>query len=295
MNYDLKLIETFICLAELKSFTKVANRLKIVKSLVSSRITEIEEKSNLQLLLRTTREVNLTSDGEEFLRYCKAIYEQVEDLDNFLNDKRDIKGVLKIALPPYFSRCHIVPHLKEFLALHPLLKLDIKATEDPINIIKEGYDLQIRIQIAEEENLKTEKLMSNKKIICASPKYLKKHGHPKSPQDLLQHNCIIFGENNSWELRCKSTKRVTSLHKLQGNIRCNNGEIIKELVLSGAGITLKSACDIESEIRQKKLIVLLPEFEVMNKTSFYAVYQARRFKSAKVGAFINFFKAKFGG
>jgi DNA-binding transcriptional LysR family regulator len=294
MKYDLKTIETFIYVAQLKSFIRTAEVLKIAKSHVTSRINQLEKMTGMTLLARTTRDVNLTTEGQEFLEYCKDLMERVESLDDFLNNKKGIEGVLKIVLPAYFSRYHIVPYLGEFLALHPSLKLDIILTEDPINIIDKGYDLQVRIQIPEEENLKVAKLMTNHKIICASPDYIEKFGEPKTPEDLLKHNCIIFGENSVWDIRSKLTKKITHLHEINGNMRCSNGEIIKELVLAGYGITLKSSRDAKEEISEGKIVTLLPNYEILNKTSFYAVYPSKKFNSPKIKAFIEFFQNKLG-
>jgi len=295
MKYDLKIIETFVCVAHLKSFVRTAEFLKIAKSHVTNRINQLEKLTGMTLLARTTRDVNLTSEGKEFLEYCKALMEKVESLDNFLHKSKTIDGVLRIVIPPYFSRHHIVPYLEEFLSIYPSLKLDILLTEDPINIIEEGYDLQVRIQIPDEENLKVEKLMTNHKIICAASEYIAKHGEPKTPEDLLKYNCIIFGENKTWNLRSKITKKTTHLQEMKGNVRCNNGEIIKELILSGAGITLKSSRDIENEIRDGKIMVLLKNYEVLNKTFFYAVYPSKKYKSPKIKAFIEFFQHKLTG
>lgn len=294
MRFDLKSIETFIYVAQLKSFIRTAEALNTAKSHITTRINNLEKLTKMTLLARTTREVNLTSDGEEFLQYCKSIMEEVENLENFLHKKKDMEGVLKIAIPPYFSRYHIVPYLKEFLKLHPSLKLDFSLTENPVNIIEEGYDLQVRIQIPEEENLTTEKLMSNEKVVCASKEYLKKHGTPKTPEDLLNHNCIVFGENKTWEFRHIKTKKVTQLRNIESQIKCNNGEIIKELILAGDGITLKSARDIEDEIKSGKIVLLLQDYEIIHKTWFYAVYPSKKYKSPKIKAFIEFFQNKLG-
>jgi DNA-binding transcriptional LysR family regulator len=292
MKYDLKLIETFIYVAQLKSFIRTAETLKIAKSHVTNRINQLEKLTGITLLARTTRDVNLTSEGKEFLEHCRSIMDQVENLDDFLNKKKGINGILKIILPPYFSRHHIVPYLGDFLSIHPDLKLDIMLTEDPVNIIEEGFDLQVRIQIPDEENLRVEKLMTNNKIICSSPKYLRKHGIPHTPEDLLKHNCVVFGENTVWKLRSKKTHKITQLHEMKGNMRCNNGEIIKELILAGNGITLKSSRDVEEEIKRGKIKVLLPDYEVLNATFFYVVYSAKKYKSPNIRAFIEFFQGK---
>ncbi len=292
MKYDLKDIITFTTIAKLKSFTKAADSLNISKGVVTTRINDLEKSLGMTLLARTTREVNLTTDGQYFLHHCTKILRDVANLDDFLDSYKGIKGTLRIVLPPYFSRYHIVPYLEEFLQKYPDLTLNITLTENPINIIEESYDLQVRIQIPEEENLQVAKLMTNRKIVCASPDYIKKHGTPKTPQDLLKHNCIVFGENSIWKFRHTATKKLIDLRDVQGNIKCDNGEIIKELTLSGIGITLKSASDVENEIKEKKLIVLLKDYEVINSTEFYAVYPAGNNISPRIQAFIEFFQKK---
>ena len=292
MKYDLKDIILFTYVAKLKSFARAAEILNVSKAVVSSRISELEKDLELSLLSRTTREVNLTSDGKVFFDYCISIVEKVENLDEFLQGYKGVSGTLKLVLPPYFSRYHIVPYLKEFLQKYPNLKLDISLTENPVNIIFEGYDLQVRIQIPEEEDLEVAKLMTNHKIVCASPSYIKKYGEPKKPQDLLQHNCLIFGENNIWQFKDKTTREVFKMHDMKGNIRCDNGEIIKELVMSGLGITLKSSRDAVDEIKSGKLVSILQDYEIVDKTQFYAVYPSTKYMSPTVRAFIEFFQEK---
>lgn len=292
MKYDLKDILTFTNVAKLKSFTRASEVLNISKTVVTTRINDLEKALGMTLLARTTREVNLTTDGRNFFNYCSSILQKVESLDDFLDSYKGINGTLKVVLPPYFSRYHIVPHLEEFLQQYPDLKLEIMLTENPVNIIEEGFDLQVRIQIPEEENLEVAKLMMNRKIVCASPEYIAKHRAPKTPQDLLQHNCIVFGENLVWKFKHQTKKNIVELRDMKGNIKCDNGEIIKELILAGIGITLKSACDVENEIKEKKLVVLLKDYEAMNETQFYVVYPSGRNTSPRIKAFIEFFQAK---
>ncbi|MFT5702684.1 MAG: DNA-binding transcriptional LysR family regulator [Rickettsiales bacterium] len=294
MKYDLKDLITFTHVAKLKSFARTCEVLNISQAVASSRVSELEKSSKLSLLARTTREVNLTSDGQVFFDYCMSIIEKVDDLNHFLDKNKGVSGVLKLVLPAYFSRHHIVPYLNEFLEKYPDLKLKISLTENPVNIISEGYDLQVRIQVPEEENLGVTKLMNNYKIVCASPEYIKKFGAPKTPQDLHNHNCIIFGENNIWSFKNKETNKVVNLDNLNGNITCNNGEIIKELVMSGIGITLKSERDVSKEISNKELVVLLSDYEIIDKTQFYVVYPKSKHTPPKVRAFIDFFQKKDG-
>ena len=296
MKYDLKDLITFSYVAKMKSFTKAAEALGIQKALATNRINGLEKAVGMKLLARTTREVNLTSEGKSFLSYCNPIIAETKNLENFLDSTKKIQGRLKIALPPYFSRYHIVPYLEEFLTEYPDLHLDIVLTENPVNIIAECFDLQIRIQIPEDEGLEVAKLMSNHKIVCASPAYIKRHGKPTKPEDLRKHNCLIFGENNTWKFRPKgkttSAKDEIVARDLHGNIRCDNGEIIKDLTMSGIGITLKSSRDAEDEIKSGQLVVLLEDYDVVNETEFYAVYPSGNYMSPKIKAFVDFFRAK---
>ncbi len=292
MKYNLRDLNTFVVVAKLKSFNKAAKALDLSKGIVSSRIATLEKTLGISLLARTTRDVNLTNEGKIFLTYCNEIIRKTESLDDFVASHGEIIGTLRIAIPPYFSRYHIVPFLEEFLEKYPKLQLDITLTENPLNLINEGYDLQIRNQILHEEDLETAKLATNKKVVCASPKYLAKHGTPEHPRDLLSHNCLIFSENESWRFQHKVKRNVVSLHDMSGNIRCDNGEIIKELILSGIGITLKSFRDIEEEIASGELIELFCDYEIINKTEFYIVYPKQRYTSPKIKAFIDFFQKK---
>lgn len=292
MKYDLKNIETFVYVAKLKNFAKAAETLGISRAGATNRISDLEKVLNASLIHRTTREVSLTNDGADFFKIACSILNEVNKIDYFVQSRNNISGALRIVIPPYFSRNHIVPHLEEFLEEYPNLKLDITLTENPVNITLEGYDLQIRIQIPEEEDLEVEKLSDNHKIVCASPLYIMKHNMPKTPQDLLKHNCIIFGENDVWEFKHKVTGEVVSLKDMSGNIVCNNGEIIKDLVLSGVGVTLKSSKDVEKELKDLSIVKLLPDYEVINKTKFYVVYPHSKYSSPKIKAFIEFFQKK---
>jgi DNA-binding transcriptional LysR family regulator len=139
-KYDLKDLLTFVTISNLKSFTKAADKLNISKSVVTKRINDLEGLVGMILLARTKKEVNLTTEGKNFLNYCNEILRNVDRLDDFVDSCKEIRGKLRIVLPPYFSRYYIVPYFEEFLQKYPNLKLDITLTENPVNIIEESYD-----------------------------------------------------------------------------------------------------------------------------------------------------------
>lgn len=292
MKYELKEIQTFIYVAKLKSFSKTAKILNLSNAIITNRISNLENDLKISLLNRSPRQVELTNEGKELLKFFEDIIAKVEILDNFTESKKLPEGKLKIAIPPYFSRYHIVPYLKDFFEQYPKIDLDITLTENPIDLVTEGYDLQIRIQIPEEEDLEVAHISDNQKLLCASKKYIEKYSAPKSPQDLLKHNCIIFGENNKWRFKHKKTNEKITLENMTGNIKCDNGEIIKELILSGLGITIKSEKDVTDELKSGEIIKLLSDYEIEHKTKFYIVYPHKKYNSQKVKAFIEFFKKK---
>ncbi len=289
-NYNIKDLETFNYVANLRSFAKASEVLNISRAVVTTRIIELEKILKMTLLTRTTRRVNLTSDGKKFLTFCKSILTEVENLDNFLNQNSGISGVLRMVLPPYFGRYYVAPYLKDFLAKYPNLELEITITDNLINIIDRGYDLQIRNSLPQEKDLKAEKLSDSKKIICATPEYIAMHSHIRTPEDLIKHNFFSLGKNNVLRLRNKITNRFSNIYDLNSNVKCGNVDMVKELVLSSAGVALQSLCYIEKEIKEKKLVTLLDDYEVVNKMTFYAVYPECKYRSPRLEAFINFLR-----
>lgn len=292
MRYTIEDLKIIGYIGKFKSFSKAAEKMDMKAPNITAKVNGLEERLGYPLFYRTTREVGLTNEGKIIYNLCGKMFKTAEEFDLLLNKTKEVSGTLKIAIPPYFSRNHIVPYFQEFLSKFPKLNLEIICTENPIDLIAEGVDLQVRIQSPEDEDLQVADLMDNEKVVCASPKYLKENGYVAHPRELLNHNCLIFGENKKWEFRKRNDGTIESLSDIRGNIVCDNGELIKELVLAGIGITLKSKKDIEEELESGKLVALLVDYEVINKTKFYIVYPSSKITSPKTKAFIDFYQSK---
>ena len=288
---DLLSLKVFEKVCHLQSFSKAAKVLHFSQVMVSNRIKSLEEKLGVTLFERTTRSVQITSDGRQFLASIQKILATVDQESLSLTDTSGpLTGTLRLAAPPFFSRYHIAPYLKEFCATHPDLKIDIMLTENSLDLIEETIDFEIRIDGPAVSSYKQVPLFSNPKLICAAPSYLEQYGTPTKPEDLFSHNCLIFGDNQFWNLI--SPEGETFNLAFDGNVSCNNGEIIKELVLSGMGITLKSKLDIASELDRGELVELFPDYTVINHSMVFAQYPETVYVDHKITCFLDFISKK---
>ena len=266
--------------------------MKLSPAVVSKRISLLEDRLGARLFQRTTRQLTLTETGEGFFKRVVDILNLVEEAEDFVS-RRNIspKGLLKVSAPTSFSRMHIAPYLADFFERYPEIELDIHLTDRFVDIIRDGYDIAIRIGELKDSTMVARKLAPNHRVICASPEYIQKHGMPKSLQDLDYHNCLSAGAQEYWRLEGPEGPKSV---KLKGNVRTNSSEFVRELVLSGLGIALRSTWDVANEIKTGKLQVLLPEYSGSSNVAIYAVYPCRDFMPAKVNAFIEFLSELYG-
>lgn len=283
---DILSLRVFEKVAALRSFSKAAHVLKFSQVMISKRIAKLESQWGVRLFERSSKSVELTIDGHRLLKACHHILNTITLETQHIAASSELSGTLKLITPPFFFRPNIVPHLNEFFSRYPQLKLDIILTENHLDLIEHGAHVEIRVGNVEPTPYEQRILCVNSKVICATPDYLARHGTPTCPTDLYHHNCLIFGENRFWRLIGPNRQRYDL--ELTGNVRCNNGEIIKELVLSGLGITLKSRRDIETELASGALVDLFPELTIENKTMVYANYPKNVLWEPQITAFLSF-------
>lgn len=286
MFQDVLTLKVFEKVADLNSFSKAAKAMGFSQVMVSKRIANLEGQLGLKLFDRTAKTIRLTCDGQRLLESCKTILQTIEKEEQKYDDRNALVGTLKIIAPPFFSRYYIVPHLEAFFEKYPNIKLEIILTENKLDVMQEGAHLEIRVDHLEATKYEQKILFQNPKIICATPEYIKRFGKPKTPKELYKHNCLIFGENRYWRLTDAKHNRYDL--ELTGTVKCNNGEIIKELVLAGLGITLKSRQDIQHELEKGQLVDLFPDYEIENQTVVFANYPKNIFWEPHVTAFLEF-------
>lgn len=261
-------------------------------AVVSKRISMLEDRLGARLFQRTTRQLTLTETGEGYFKRVIDILSLVEEAEDFVSRRNtNPRGQLKVTAPTTFSRMHVAPQLPGFLERYPELSLDLHLTDHNVDIIREGFDLAIRIGELQDSSLVARKLSPDNRVIVAAPEYLERNGTPKSLADLDHHNCLSAGAQDVWRLDGPEGKRNI---RVTGNIRTNSSELIHAAIVSGQGIGLRGTWEVGPELRSGALKVVLPQYRGSPNMAIYAVYPSRDFMPAKVSVFIDMLAERFG-
>ncbi len=260
--------------------------------MISKRLRRLETRLGSRLLQRTTRQISLTEAGQGFFERVVAILAGVEEAEAFVS-RRSTKaqGTLKITAPTSFGRMHIAPHLARFMAENPDLAINLTLSDDLVDIVAESYDVAIRIAELADSSMVARKLAPVRRILCAAPDYLNRQGYPASFDHLSAHNCLSHVAGETWRL--VGPKGPVSLRP-GGSLTTNSSEVVREAVLAGIGIGLRSTWDIGPEIASGKLVQVLPEYEGSRDIAVHAIYPSRQFLPVKVRLFIDFLADIYG-
>lgn len=285
-------LDIFARVARTGNMSAAGREMGLSPAVVSKRISLLEDKLGARLFQRTTRHLTLTETGEGYFKRVVDILSLIEEAQDFVS-RRNTKprGTLKVSAPTSFSRLHIAPYFTEFLNRYPEIELDIHATDNMVDIIREGYDLAIRIGELEDATLVAKKLAPETRVICASPIYLEEIGEPQTLEDLEMHNCLSAGAQETWRLEGPEDQLQ---FRAKGSIRSNSAEFIREALLSGLGIGLRSTWDIGRELMSGALKIVLPQYRGSSNVGIYAVYPSREFMPSKVNVFIDFLSECYG-
>ncbi len=285
-------LDIFARVARTGNMSAAGREMGLSPAVVSKRVSLLEERLGARLFQRTTRHLTLTETGEGYFKRVVDILSLVEEAEDFVSRRNTTpRGQLKITAPTCFSRLHIAPYLADFVAKYPEIDLDFQITDNMIDIIRDGYDLAIRIGELEDSSLVAKKLAPETRVMCATPAYLKAHGHPQNLAELEGHNCLSAGAQDVWRLQGPDGQHQL---RLTGNIRSNSAEFTRQAILAGLGIGLRSTWDIGPELKSGELEVILPEYSGSNNIAIYAVYPSREFMPSKVNVFIDFLAELYG-
>ncbi len=280
--------------ADMGSFSAAARELDLTPSAVSKLITRLEDRLGARLFQRTTRKLSMTAEGHAFNDRCGAILDEIkqaEDAVMALHDK--VSGTLRITTVSAFARLQMIKMMPEFMANYPDLRVELELTEREVDLVGEGVDVALVLSDGlTDESLVARRLTVNKRIICASPEYLAKHGTPQSPEDLLNHNCLTHSaihHFNDWEFSSAEGVRV---QRVKGNFHTNSASALHEAVKAGIGIARLASYVVQSSVKKGIVVPLLQEHTVDNST-IQLVYPHRRHLSNKVRVFTDFMVDKF--
>lgn len=294
-NHDnLAAMAVFARVVENRSFTQAAGALGRSKSAVSKAVSALEDRLGARLLNRTTRRLSLTEAGAAYYERAARILAEAAEADSAVSALQDEpRGTLRVNAPMSFGQRHLAPAIGAFLERYPELRLDITLSDRIVDLIGEGYDVAVRIAALPDSSLIAAKLAPNRRLVCATPGYLARAGTPRHPQDLRRHNCFGYtyqATGNTW--RFVGPEGPVAV-RVTGTLSANNGEILKAAVLEGLGLSLIPSFSIAGELKSGELVNVLPDY-IDTETSVYAVYPHSRHLSAKVRAFVDFLRHRFG-
>jgi DNA-binding transcriptional LysR family regulator len=284
-------LEIFARVVTAGSMSAAGRELALSPAVVSKRISHLEARLGTRLFHRTTRQLQLTEAGRGFYERVVQILSTVKEAEAFVSSGHErAGGTLRITAPTAFSRLHIAPYLGGFMKRYPDVSIEIIATDQMVDIVRDGIDVAIRIAELEDSSLVAKKLAPCRRTFCASPAYLKEYGTPKTQSDLASHK-VLVKNNQAWHLN--GPDGIMTL-KLSSEIKTNSGEIVHEAVLSGCGIGFLSIWEIRDDLRAKRLVPILPQYRESPGVAVYAVYPDKHFIPARLRVFLEFLETIYG-
>jgi len=276
------------------SFSAAARALGLTPSAVSKQIGRLEDQLAVRLFNRTTRRLSLTEEGAAFYERTSRILADLDDAAAAVSSHRTVvRGRLRVTLPTAFGILHLLPVLPQFLARHPELTLEIDLNDRFVNMIEEGFDIALRVGDLEDSSLIGRRLAANRRVLAAAPAYLAGRAAPSRPEDLLQHNCLVYtyrAQRYDWHLIDDEGEEHTIT--VSGNLETNNPMMLHGAALDGHGIILSPLWLIGPDIKAGRLQHVLPAYHWPD-SAIQAVYPPGRHLSARVRSFVDFLVEQF--
>lgn len=288
-------MRVFRRVVELEGFSAAARDLGYSNAAISKYVSDLEARLEAQLLTRTTRSMNLTETGRMYYDRCVHILEEIEQAEQEVGElEAGPRGTLRVNAPVSFGLMHLTPSLPSFLARYPDLTVNLSLVDTLVDVIEENVDVAVRGRVTmPDSSLIARRLLSIGRVVCAAPDYLAEHGTPERPEDLTDHNCLIYTPAPSprdWTFE-GADRSVTV--RVDGNLHASNSLALREGVVSGTGIGFLPIPTVNADLKTGRAVALLEDFTADNIT-FYAVYPPKRHPSAKVRVFVDFLVETFG-
>jgi DNA-binding transcriptional LysR family regulator len=259
---DVQAMVVFARVIQERSFTRAARQLGTTTSAVSKRIARLEQRAGARLLVRTTRHVSPTETGVALYDRCLRILREVEDAELLVAGMADApRGLLRISAPVYLGELYIAPLIGELLGREPELRVELVLSDRFVDLAAEGFDLAVRVGTATGASLTARRLARTKVVACASPQYLERRGRPRTPRDLLEHDCLRYSLDpmkGSWRFQSPSGEPLTI--PVTGSVDCNHGGALREAAIAGRGIVFLPLFYLTEALARGALVRILDEF-----------------------------------
>lgn len=287
-------MKLFVRIVETGSFSAVAREMDMTQPTVSKQLSALEHKLKTRLLNRSTRQLSLTEAGSEYFEACKRILDEVHEAEGNLGRLQgQLAGQLKINTSIALGEMYVGPLTLSFQKLHPGLEVDLSLLDRFVDVVEEGIDVAIRVGRLTDSNLVARRLGKTRRVAVATPAYLKTHGIPKTPEELVNHNCLLYAylsTGNEWMFHGPNGENFRV--KVSGNFRANNAEAIRQAVLADLGIAVTPEWIAQKDLESGAVKSILTNY-APTLMDIHAVYPSGRHLSAKVRTYIDFLQMEF--
>lgn len=284
--------EIFVRALEEGSLSGAARRLDLSPAMASRRLARLEDRLGVRLIERTSRRLAPTEAGRLVYERALQLLDGVEDLEALVSRRTtQARGLLRVTAPTSFGRRRLAPYLQPFLDAHPRLTLELNLTDAFVDLMAEDVDLAVRIGTWEADNPAMHRLAPNRRVLCASPGYIARHGEPETLDDMKHHAHLAAENQSNWRLEGPDGA-VT--FRARSRVRTNSSEVARELVLAGAGIALRSTWDVGEELKSGQLKTVLPAYSGSTDIAIFALTAGRARSETRVTAFVDFLSGLYG-
>ena len=291
----LREIETFVQIAQRGSLSAAGRALDLSPAMVGRRLDALEARLGVRLVTRSTRKLTLTTEGNAFLEDCQRILEELASAEAAVSSgSTRASGHLRITAPAGFGRKHVAPALSGFLARHPDLTISLDLSDRIVDLVNENIDCAIRVGELTDSRLIGVRLAENRRVVVASPAYLKRRGTPKHPDELIHHEGLTLGDTGGqargWSFVVDGELRNV---KLRGRFDCNDGAVLHEWALAGRGLAWRSLWEVGEDLAAGRLRAVLQDFAAP-PNGIYAVFAERRHLPLRTRLLVEHLKTTFG-
>ncbi|WP_420008062.1 LysR family transcriptional regulator [Xanthomonas sacchari] len=284
----LEAMRVFVAVVDRNGFNAAADALGMSTASVTRQVAWLEKRLGLRLLNRTTRRVSPSSVGAAYYQRCQLLLAEFDDMEAAVGEQAlTPSGTLRINAPFSFAIARLGPRLAGYRARYPQVMVDLSLSDRLVDIVEEGYDMAIRITRQVTPTLIARKLGEVPACLCASPAYLARAGVPRLPADLAGHELLSYSYAPiADELALQGPDGETRV-RIQGGLRANSGDVLREAAVAGMGIVLQPDFIAEKELEDGRLVRVLPEYGI-GPIGVYAVYASRSHLAPKVRSFIDY-------
>lgn len=285
MNWRFEDVQTFLKVVQVGGVTAAAADLKLSKSVVSKRVSDLEDALGVALLRRSTRRVTTTERGQVFYEQMQQALGTIDEIvENVTDHSGPLNGRLRITAPMSFATLHLGPVLADFARLHPGLGVEINLDDRIVDLVSGDYDLAVRIGRLPDSSLIARKLCLSRRVICCSPAYAKEKPLPRSIEEIASHPCIDYAyakANRLWQFAPLGPGLAPRTVATHGHLLTNSGEVMRDLAVAGLGLAILPLFIAADALRAGTLIHVLPDESPLPDT-IYAVYPPTRHVTRRV-------------